>query len=239
MVSAAADAFAHDGGVRVTPILGSIAVNAAVLALLGVLGHHDRAVPPTPPPMEITVVDVAPPVTPVPMTPSPSGGGGMAAKRAVATRSARAHASSAWSEVVVREEAGTSDHGGDGGQGAGGTGGGLGGGHGRGIGLGDGGGIGGMTDLPAPPAPPPPSLARSARLLHPSRQTDTDDAELFVARVTVDTDGDVVGAHMVRSHPGSRGDTASSMIWQFRYDPARDDAGNPVRSTFEQKFAVR
>jgi len=223
--------------VRVTPIVGSIAVNAAVLALLGALGRHDHVVPPAPPAMAITLVDIAPPIvtSPVATAPSPSGGGGgVAAKRAVATRSARVHASSAWSEVVVREDTTTKGDPGDGGHG-----GGTGGGTGRGIGLGDGGGIGGMTDLPAPPAPPPPSLARPARLLHPSRQTDTDEAELFVARVTVDTDGDVVGAHMLRSHPGSRGDTASSMIWQFRYDPARDDAGNPVRSTFEQKFAVR
>ena len=127
---------------------------------------------------------------------------------------------------------------GDGPGAGGGTGGGIGGGHGRGIGLGDGGGIGSIGELPAPP-PPPRSLARPARLLHPSRQTDTDEAELFIARVTVDTDGDVVGAHMLRSHPGSRGDTAASMIWQFRYDPALDDDGAPVRSTFEQPFAVR
>jgi len=55
----------------------------------------------------------------------------------------------------------------------------------------------------------------------------------------VDESGDVVGAHMTQSHPGSRGDTASSMIWQFRYSPALDDDGAPVRSTFVQSFAVR
>ena len=57
------------------------------------------------------------------------------------------------------------------------------------------------------------------------------------ARVTVDETGDVVGAHMVRTLPGSRGEIASSMIWQFRYSPALDDDGKPVRSTFVQTFA--
>jgi hypothetical protein len=44
---------------------------------------------------------------------------------------------------------------------------------------------------------------------------------------------------MVRTVPGSRGDTASSMIWVFRYSPALDDDGKPVRSTFVQPFLVR
>ena len=86
---------------------------------------------------------------------------------------------------------------------------------------------------------PVPSRARPAKLLRPTRETEVDDAELFVAVVTVDRDGDVVGAQMKRSHPGSRGDTAASMIWQFHYSPALDDGGSPTRSTFEQKFAVR
>ena len=125
-----------------------------------------------------------------------------------------------------------------GGGGGGGTGTGTGRGFGHGIGLGDGGGVHAIADLPAPP-PPPVSKARPAKLIHPTRQTEVDEAELFAAVVTVDTDGDVVGARMTRSHPGTRGDTASSMIWQFRYAPALDFDGEPVKSTFVQTFAVR
>jgi hypothetical protein len=76
-------------------------------------------------------------------------------------------------------------------------------------------------------------------LLSPSRQAEVEASELFGARITVDVDGDVTAAYMTRVHPGSREDTAESAIWRFRYDPARDFDGNPVRSTFEQTFAVR
>ena len=44
---------------------------------------------------------------------------------------------------------------------------------------------------------------------------------------------------MVTTHPGLRADQASSAIWQFRYAPALDDLGTPVRSTFEQPFQIR
>jgi hypothetical protein len=44
---------------------------------------------------------------------------------------------------------------------------------------------------------------------------------------------------MVTTHPGLRGDQAASAIWTFRYAPALDDAGAPVRSTFEQPFQIR
>jgi hypothetical protein len=122
----------------------------------------------------------------------------------------------------------------------GGRGGGHGGGNGRGIGFGDGGGIATTTTVPRPPVPPPPSKARPARLIFPTRDRAVeDDEDLFVARVTVDRDGAVVGVHMVTTHPGLRGDQAESAIWTFRYAPALDDAGEPVRSTFEQPFQIR
>jgi hypothetical protein len=44
---------------------------------------------------------------------------------------------------------------------------------------------------------------------------------------------------MVKTHPGSRGEHAANAIWQFRYAPALDDRGAPVRSTFEQPFQIR
>lgn len=94
--------------------------------------------------------------------------------------------------------------------------------------------------MPAPPAPPPPSRARPAKLLQPARDRDVvDDEDLFVARVTVDEVGDVVAVRFVTTHPGLRGDQASSAIWSFRYAPALDDDGMPIRSTFEQPFQVR
>jgi hypothetical protein len=213
---------------RLAPVAGSLAVNAALLVLLTGLAHH-RPAPPPPEPVEITLVDV--PRAPAPVAPvaAPAGGGAARHGHTAQPRAAPHGSASPWGEVAVHIDDG----------GTGGTGGGTGGGHGRGIGLGDGGVVERIESLPVPPAPPPPSRARVARLLHPTRETEVDDAELFVAMVTVDTDGDVVGARMLRTHPGSRGDTAASMIWQFRYAPALDDDGNPVRSTFEQKFAVR
>ena len=66
-----------------------------------------------------------------------------------------------------------------------------------------------------------------------------DDSYLFVARVTVDEDGDVAAVHMITTHPGLRGEQAASAIWTFHYAPALDDAGAPIRSTFEQPFQVR
>lgn len=122
----------------------------------------------------------------------------------------------------------------------GGTGSGTGGGHGGGIGFGEGGGIAASAVVPAPPPPPPPSHARPAKLLQPARDVEViDDSYLFVARVTVDEDGDVAAVHMLTTHPGLRGEQAASAIWTFHYAPALDDAGTPIRSTFEQPFQVR
>lgn len=82
--------------------------------------------------------------------------------------------------------------------------------------------------------------ARPAKLIHPSRDREVEDeADLFVARVTVDTDGDVVGARMVKTRPGARGDQAANAIWTFRYLPALDDDGRPITSTFDQQFQIR
>jgi hypothetical protein len=121
-----------------------------------------------------------------------------------------------------------------------GTGLGNGNGNGSGIGFGDGGAIAERAAVPAPPVPPPPSKARPAKLLHPSRDLEVEDADyLFVARITVDEDGDVVAVRMTTTHPGVRADQASSAIWSFRYAPALDDGGMPIRSTFEQPFQVR
>ena len=129
-------------------------------------------------------------------------------------------------------------HEGDGGEGEG-----SGGGRGPGIGLGDG------RDLrlaeqtfTLPPAPvgdlPKPSKARPAKLIYPSRERDLGEEKLFVARVTVDTDGYVVGARLVRGRNGPRDDEAADLIFRFRYLPALDHDGRAIASTFEQPFHV-
>jgi len=61
---------------------------------------------------------------------------------------------------------------------------------------------------------------------------------MFVARIVVDNDGYVVGAHLVRGFGGPRDAEAANLIWRFRYDPALDDDGHPIRSTFDQRFLV-
>jgi hypothetical protein len=134
--------------------------------------------------------------------------------------------------------AGATERAGDGGEGIG-----QGGHRGDGIGFGNGGRIELPRDLPElPPAPigdvAPPSKARAAKLIYPSRQREIEDARLFVARVTVDSDGYVVGARLVRGFGGPRDDEAADLIFRFRYAPALDAAGRAIRSTFEQRFHV-
>jgi hypothetical protein len=224
---------------RVKPIAISIAVHIALIALA--LPRPASAIIDQAPGMPdsrgsadpLRVIDVTMIDTPRPQARAHGGGRSGGAGRHLATTSHRA-----WDDMVISSDgAGAGAGVGDGGRGIGI---GLGdGGRGRGIGLGDGGSIGDAPrDLPAPPRPAV-SRARPARLLSPSRQAEVDDSELFGARITVDASGDVVAAYMTRVHPGSREDTAESAIWRFRYDPARDFDGNPVRSTFEQTFAVR
>ena len=176
-----------------------------------------------PRPMEVTTVDVI--VDSPKGTVGSSGGVHGSPRRGAARVSAPANP---WNDLTVSAE-GMDGHGNGGGTGTG---------TGTGIGFGDGGNVRTITSLPATPAPFV-SKARPAKLLHPTRQTEVDDADVFEAKVTVDNTGDVVGAHMVRTHPGSHGEVASSMIWQFRYSPALDDDGAPVTSTFVQTFAVR
>jgi hypothetical protein len=135
------------------------------------------------------------------------------------------------------DAAGGDLHGGDGGEGDG-----VGGNRGRGIGFGDGGRI--VLDeqplaLPEPAADvPAPSKARPAKLIYPKRTRELGEDQLFVARITVDTDGYVVGARLVRGVSGPRDTEAADLIFRFRYLPALDDAGRAIRSTFDQPFHV-
>ncbi|MEO8704631.1 MAG: hypothetical protein ABI867_31540, partial [Kofleriaceae bacterium] len=79
---------------------------------------------------------------------------------------------------------------------------------------------------------------RPARLIFPSRERDAEDGTLFIARVIIDSDGYVVGAKLVRGFGGPRDTEASDLIWRFRYAPALDDDGHPIRSTLDQRFLV-
>ncbi|MBA2543363.1 MAG: hypothetical protein H0V17_27225 [Deltaproteobacteria bacterium] len=135
----------------------------------------------------------------------------------------------------------TSGHG-DSGDSGDGDGGGRGGGHGTGIGRGVGSGLGHLASagerLPAPPAAPRASKARPAKLIYPSRERQVDDGELFIARVTVDHEGYVVGAHLTKRLGGPKDDEAAGLIFRFRYAPALDEDGRPIKSQLDQQFLV-
>ena len=229
---------------RWQPYVGSVAIHALliVVALRAGVAPQDEDAPPQPA-VELIDVSMTPPAAAADDAESGGGGGGAHASLALPDLPSpdRAPARPAAPERGVLT--GIDDSAGSGN----GIGGGIGNGIGTGIGdgTGRGNGLGARLDpgaalraLPAPP-PPPVSKARPAKLIHPTREMEVDEAELFAATVTVDETGDVVGARMMRSHPGSRGDTANSMIWQFRYAPALDFDGVPVKSTFVQTFAVR
>jgi hypothetical protein len=168
--------------------------------------------------------------------PAVAGGGGAGAQAHDVRPATRApvRSSDAWEQIDVRvDEAG--------GAGTGhGNGTGDGNGSGSGIGLGAGGGIRVAQDVPTPPPPPAISKARPAKLVWPNRDEEVDDeTNLFTAKVTVDTEGFVVGARMTTSRNGAKADRAADAIWTFRYAPALDDDGRPIKSTFEQSFQVR
>lgn len=146
-------------------------------------------------------------------------------------------------EIRVENARGVADGDGEGGgtggrEGTGGEGSGAGTGRGRGIGLGDGARISEETVALVTPPPPAASKARVAKLVYPVREREVDDAELFVARVTIDDEGFVVGAKLVRGFGGPRDAMAADLIWKFRYAPALDDEGRPILSTLDQRFLV-
>ena len=59
-----------------------------------------------------------------------------------------------------------------------------------------------------------------------------------MARLTVDTDGYVVGVHLVRGAGSARDDRGAAAVWRFRYLPALDAAGRPIQVTIEQHLLV-
>jgi hypothetical protein len=127
-------------------------------------------------------------------------------------------------------------------RGDGGDGGGRGGGHGRGIGRGVGTGLGALAStgerMPAPPPAPKASKARPAKLIYPTRDTPIVDGQVYIARVKIDAEGFVVGARLTQRLGGTEDDDAASLIFRFRYAPALDDDGRPIRSEVDQQFLV-
>ena len=220
-------------------LVGSLVAHGVLCAVL-LATHHDAHV--AAPARAIDIIEiVAPPAKPPPPPqplPAPStidqpggGGGTPAAPQPKPTVRTAAH--------TVRDLLGSYAI--EGGTGDGGTGGGELGGfgdaRGRGIGLGDGGAIASQLDVPAVP-PPPVSKARPPKLIYPARDREVEADELFIARVTVDTDGYVVGARLVRGVGDMRDGDAEQLIFRFRYLPALDDDGRAITATIEQPFMV-
>jgi hypothetical protein len=118
---------------------------------------------------------------------------------------------------------------------------------GSGFGCGLGCGFGGagppplaLCEAPTAPSPraAPRSKARPARLIFPKKHREVEDGDVFVALLTVDDDGLVVGVRLTRGIGGRRDEVAAREVWRFRYDPARDAAGKPIRSKVEQRFML-
>jgi hypothetical protein len=237
--------------VRRGVLVGSIAVHAVIGAILYGLDLRAPAPPPRPP-LDIEIVEIAPPERPV-VAHRDAGGGSPGAVRAqVPAPPAPAVVPapvpaprSAPRRAAAQERPASNPGEGDGGEGTG-----LGGGRGGGIGLGAGPGLGELPALPALPAPPPPpppppppvekppSKARPPKLVYPARDREGEESEMFVARLTIDHEGFVVGARVIRGGRGPRGELASQLVWRFRYAPALDDEGRAIRTTIEQRFLV-
>ena len=244
-------------------LLVSIVAHGVLAASLLSLFGDDRPAPkPKRMPVDVEVVEPLPPPPPPPQPAPPASAPAAPATAStpVPAPAAPSHARSkandedlaralaaigsepsTWGDLSSRDLRRNTGRDGFSGGGAGEGGGGRGG-TGRGIGFGEGGGIGDSPQLPSVPAAPPPppvSKARPAKLIYPAREGEAAEGELFIARVTVDTDGYVVGAKLVQGSGDHRDETASQLIWRFRYSPALDDDGRAIRSTLDQSFMVQ
>jgi hypothetical protein len=79
-------------------------------------------------------------------------------------------------------------------------------------------------------------ISRAARPRGP-RGESRDDGQ-FVAILTIDTDGSVIGARLKRGPPGRRSERAMAAVWRLRYHPAVDGDGHPIKSRVEQRFVI-
>lgn len=248
-------------------LAGSLFVHGTIALGLAALAVHRPTVRPPAWPKDITI-ELAAPVAPIPQTPPPvdvAGGppGGRVPAPPRAPRQARTVAPRAAApsprtvETTMRIEPPSSATGrasgagaveggelgdpaaGPGGPAAGGDGGGGLGGLVLGAGARfDAAVIAGPLPMPTPEPAPARSRARAPQLIYPARDREADDAAVFVARLTIDTDGFVVGARLVRGLGGRRDDQAAGAVWRFRYRPALDAGGRPIQATIEQRFLV-
>ena len=243
---------------RRSALAGSLVVHGAI-ALVIVLARcgRTRVQPDGPQRIAIDLVTPAPVVASPPPVPPPvtqagagsSPGSSPAPQRALRHAHTAAHAAassrrtvdttmrieprSETNETRLASETGEAGPGPGDGRGPGGRGG--------GIGFGTGGWNTSVTAAPLPvPAAPEPeqSRARPPRLIYPARDREVEDSLLFVARLTIDTDGFVIGVRLVRGVGGVRDDQAANAVWRFRYSPALDDDGRPIQATIEQRFLV-
>jgi hypothetical protein len=223
----------------VKALLVSIAVHGVLGAVLLSFDRPTGELASTAPAIAIEIV--APPtIAPVPKAAPVTdvqGGGSSRTRDAAPAKARRTIAARPRSgDIAYTIDRGTgTEHDGDGGEGTG-----IGGNRGAGIGFGDGGKIVVTEDQLVLPKPTERvvSKARPAKLIYPTRERDFGEERLFVARITVDTDGYVVGAKLVRGVTGPRDDEAADLIFRFRYLPALDDNGRAIASTFEQPFHV-
>ena len=211
----------------------SLVAHALLLAV--VLDRGGAPPPPASPPgTPIEIVDLpAPPPAPAPAVHRTAAPRGAMHRGVAGGRPARAPERRAGGLAIAAEVRG--------GEGSGG-------GEGDGGGTGDGGGPGLGWSPPAGAAPPPPppaevaaparSKARPARLIFPKKHRTAEDGPVFTARLDVDAEGYVVGVRLLRGVGGRRDQVAEREVWRFRYDPARDDRGRPIRSRVEQRFML-
>jgi len=224
--------------------LGTVAVHTLIAIAFVLIGGREDAEPAAAPEPSISLVDIistAPNIPPAPPSLAATSGGGSPAParpaRLIARPAPRVLHGDRVGDVLGAAAVDIDPGGGAG------DGGGFGHGHGGGIGDGIGRGAGGELDPPPPPppAPPPPKIskARPPRLIFPTRSRDVDEEEEpFIAAITVDTDGYVVGAHLIRGHGNPRNLDATRLIFLFRYDPALDDDGRAITAHIEQPFLV-
>lgn len=82
------------------------------------------------------------------------------------------------------------------------------------------------------------SRARPPRLVYPRRFRDERGGEVFVAILTIDDGGWVVGARLKQGVNPYADQKAMEAVWRFHYLPALDDSGRPITARVEQRFMV-